>query len=107
MKNEKLSKENRKKIFIQINKEATITLILYLIFFIWWYYFAYIYSSNNIAEYKFIFGLPEWFFYSCIVGLVMINLLVFIAVKFFFKEIDFEEFENLETSNRNNNMEEK
>ncbi len=93
MKDKKNSEENRKKIFKQINKEAIITLILYFIFFAWWYYFAYIYTPSNVDDYKFIWGLPAWFFYSCIVGLLMINILVFVVVKFFFKEVDFEEFE--------------
>ncbi|WP_297598946.1 YhdT family protein [uncultured Cetobacterium sp.] len=71
----------------QINKEAIITCLLYLFYFAWWYYFAYIYKSEpNI----FIFGLPSWFFYSCVLGLVVINILVFLAVKIFFKDIDLD-----------------
>lgn len=75
----------------QINKEATITIILYLIYFCWWYFFAYIYKdSEDVANFKYIFGLPEWFFYSCVLGLIVINILVFLAVKFFFKDMDLE-----------------
>ena len=54
----------RNNISKQINKEVLITIVLYLIYFIWWYYFAYEYSSDNVEEYKYILGLPEWFFYS-------------------------------------------
>lgn len=93
-KNNDLSKENRKEIFRQINKEAAITLVLYALFFLWWYYFAYIYPPKDVNQYKYILGLPEWFFYSCVVGLVMINILVYISVKLFFKEVDFDKFEN-------------
>ena len=85
----------RDSISKQINKEVLITIVLYLIYFIWWYYFAYEYSSNNVEEYKYILGLPEWFFYSCVVGLVLINILVYICyicVKFFFKDIDFDKY---------------
>lgn len=71
----------------QINKEAIITCLLYLFYFCWWYYFAYIYKSN-VNE--FIFGLPSWFFYSCVLGLIIINILVFIVVKYFFKDIDLD-----------------
>ena len=53
----------------QINKEALITVVLYLFYFVWWYYFAYVYKdSENVAEFKYILGLPEWFFiHVCLV----------------------------------------
>lgn len=86
--------EKKKSISKQINKEACITILLYLIYFAWWYYFAYLYKSDNVEEYKYILGLPEWFFYSCILGVILINILVYIAVRFFFKDIDLDEFEN-------------
>ena len=60
----------------QINKEVLITIGLYLLYFVWWYYFAYEYSSDNVEEYKYILGLPEWFFYSCVVGWILVNVLV-------------------------------
>lgn len=76
----------------QINKEAIITAILYIFYFCWWYYFAYLYSdSENVQNFKYILGLPEWFFYSCVLGLVVINFLVFIVVKIFFKNVSLEE----------------
>ena len=49
-------------------------------------------TSDNVEEYKYILGLPEWFFYSCVVGLVLINILVYICIKFFFKDIDFDKY---------------
>ncbi|MGL6024927.1 MAG: YhdT family protein [Cetobacterium sp.] len=76
-----------KKNINQINKEALITIILYVFYFCWWYYFAFIYKWDNNT---FIFGLPSWFFYSCVLGLVLINFLVFVAVKLFFKDIDLD-----------------
>lgn len=82
-----------KKIHSQINKEALITIFLYVIYFLWWYYFAYIYPPKNVEDYKYILGMPDWFFYSCVLGLVLINSLVFLVTKFFFKDIDFEKFE--------------
>ena len=96
-------KENSKKreISKQINKEVIVTLVLYLIYFLWWYYFAYEFSTDNVEDYKYILGLPEWFFYSCVVGLVLINILVYICIKFLFKDIDFEKY------NENNNFDKK
>ena len=44
----------------QINKEALITIFLYSLYFLWWYYFAYIYPPQNVEEYKYILGLPDW-----------------------------------------------
>ena len=77
----------------QINKEALITIILYLIYFVWWYFWGYIDEGKVPSEYIYILGLPRWFFFSCVVGLVFINILVWMAIKFFFKEIDLEEKE--------------
>ncbi|WP_064591774.1 YhdT family protein [Streptobacillus moniliformis] len=74
----------------QIDKEALITSIIYLIYFVWWYYFAYIYPPKNVEEYKYILGLPEWFFYSCIVGFIWVNIEVFAVIKIFFKNIDLD-----------------
>ncbi|WP_064615567.1 YhdT family protein [Streptobacillus moniliformis] len=71
----------------QIDKEALITSIIYLIYFVWWYYFAYIYPPKNVEEYKYILGLPEWFLYSCIVGFIWVNIAVFAVIKIFFKNI--------------------
>lgn len=79
----------------QIDKEIIITLVLYLFYFLWWYYFAYIHGdSNDVEHFKYIFGLPEWFFYSCVVGLIVVNILVFILVKLFFKNVSLEEEED-------------
>jgi len=56
-----MNKDNKKNnISKQINKEVLITIGLYLFYFVWWYYFAYEYSSDNVEEYKYILGLPEW-----------------------------------------------
>lgn len=78
----------------QINKEVIATSLLYIFYFGWWYYFAYIYTdSEDVKNFKYILGLPEWFFYSCVIGLIIINILVFIVVKFFFKEVPLEEDE--------------
>ena len=80
----------------QINKEALITIFIYFLYFLWWYYFAYIYPPKNVEEYKYILGLPDCFFYSCILGFILVNILVYIVVKFFFKNIDLETGEVIE-----------
>jgi uncharacterized membrane protein YhdT len=77
-----------------INKETTVTLVLYAIFFGWWYLTAYGLGSGDPSEYKMIFGFPAWFFYSCIVGYVGISVLLWVVVKFFFTDVPFNEEEN-------------
>lgn len=72
-------------------KEAWIGVGLVLINFIWWFGFAYGMGSKPADEYQYIFGLPAWFFYSCVAGFVIMCILVIFAVKFFFKEVPFDE----------------
>ena len=71
-------------------KETYIVIGLYLLFFAWWYVTAYSFG-NDPSKYNYILGFPEWFFYSCIVGYVGISTLLWICVRFFFTEIDFDE----------------
>ncbi|AVQ17394.1 hypothetical protein FSBG_00792 [Fusobacterium gonidiaformans 3-1-5R] len=75
----------------QINKEALLTVGMYLVYFVWWYYFAYCFGEEEVSQYHYILGLPEWFFYSCVLGLVVMNVLVFFVIKFFFQDMDLEE----------------
>lgn len=75
----------------QINKEALLTVGMYLVYFVWWYYFAYWFGEEEVSQYHYILGLPEWFFYSCVLGLVVMNVLVFFVIKFFFQDMDLEE----------------
>ncbi|MBD7964983.1 YhdT family protein [Fictibacillus norfolkensis] len=72
------------------NREAIMGTVLAILNFIWWYAFAYGLGGRPIKEYTYILGFPAWFFYSCIVGFVVFTILVWIMVKFFFKEVPFE-----------------
>lgn len=85
---------NFKEKNIQINKEALITVGLYIIFFIWWFAFAYGLGLKDISEYNYILGFPAWFFYSCILGYVFISVLLAFVVKRYFKDIPFEDGAN-------------
>lgn len=79
--------DNRFKV---AKKEALIGIALVIINFIWWFGFAYGFGSGDPAEYKYIFGLPEWFFYSCVLGFIVMSLVVTFSVKFFFTDVPFE-----------------
>lgn len=72
------------------HKEAWIGVALALFHFGWWFGFAYGFGSRPPEEYTFIFGLPDWFFYSCVVGFITIFILVWLVVSLFFKEVSFE-----------------
>ena len=73
------------------HKEAMIGIILVVINFLLWYGFAYGLGSGDPREYRYILGMPEWFFYSCVIGSIVMFILVFLCVKFLFKEVPFEE----------------
>lgn len=81
------------KSFKIAHKEAKIGIALVIFNFIWWFGFAYGLGSSDPTEYTYIIGLPAWFFYSCVVGLVVMIVLVTLCVRFLFKEVTFEEEE--------------
>ncbi len=72
---------------LQINKESKIIIGIYLFYFLWWYFFAYG-SGDDPTKYTYILGLPSWFFMSCIVGFVTVVILLSLAIKYFFKDIE-------------------
>ncbi|WP_217587394.1 YhdT family protein [Lentibacillus saliphilus] len=75
------------------HKEAMIGVALVIFNFIWWFGFAYGLGKGDPADYQFVFGLPAWFFYSCVVGLVVMIVLVTFVVKVFFTDMSLEEEE--------------
>ena len=81
-------KKSMKEINKQLNKEALLTLGLFLLFFLWWYATAYGLAD---AEWT-VFGLPAWFFMSCVVGWLLCCLGVTFLVKKFFRDVDLDSF---------------
>lgn len=75
------------------HREAWIGVALAIFNFVWWFGFAYGLGSRPVEEYTYILGLPDWFFYSCVVGFVLISALVILIAKFILKEVSFEEEE--------------
>lgn len=76
------------------HREAKIGVALALFNFVWWFGFAYGMGSRPVEEYSYVFGLPDWFFYSCVVGFLVISVLVIVIVHFFFVEVPFDEEED-------------
>ena len=70
-------------------REAWLSLILYAVFFGFWM-LAFYFGSGPVEEYNYVFGLPEWFFYSCIAGYLVINLLLALCLRFGFTHIQLE-----------------
>lgn len=71
----------------QADREALICLGLYALFFLWWYVFAFGLGSGDPASYSFIFGLPAWFFYSCVLGYPLLTLLLWVVVRKLFVDM--------------------
>ncbi|WP_239430988.1 YhdT family protein [Sporosarcina sp. ACRSL] len=55
--------------------------------FIWWFGFAYGLGSRPPEQYTYIFGLPDWFFYSCVIGFILMSALIIVIAKFVLKEV--------------------
>lgn len=75
------------------NREALFGVGLVVFNFSWWFAFAYGLGSKDPAEYSYVFGLPAWFFYSCVLGFIVMAVLVTFIVKMFFVTIPFEDEE--------------
>lgn len=73
----------------QVRKEAIVSVILYAAFFIWWYFTGYGIAEKGTTEtYTYVFGLPMWFFLSCVVGYALFVAATIIVVKCFFKNFE-------------------
>jgi uncharacterized membrane protein YhdT len=73
------------------NREAWIGVGLVIFNFVWWFAFAYGFGSKDPQDYTYVLGLPAWFFYSCVLGFIVMAILVTIVVKKFFVAIPFDE----------------
>lgn len=94
-----IPKLTEKEMNNQIKKEVIISITLYAVFFIWWYVTGYgIAERGTPKTYTYVFGLPMWFFMSCVVGYVLFSIATVIVVKKFFKNFDLgEESETYES----------
>ncbi|RKL67112.1 sodium:pantothenate symporter [Salipaludibacillus neizhouensis] len=77
------------------HREAWIGVILALVNILWWYGFAYTMGSKVPEEYTYVFGFPAWFFWSCIVGFIVMVILVFIVVKFVLVDMSLEDEDDM------------
>lgn len=75
------------------NREALIGVGLVVFNFMWWFSFAYGLGSKDPKDYSYVFGLPAWFFYSCVVGFIVMSTLVTVIVSKWFVEVPFDDEE--------------
>lgn len=81
-----MTEKKDKELIRSTNKEVLAVIVLYALFFAWWYFSAYSFG-NDPAEYKYIFGFPEWFFYSCIASYIVVSFVLWGVVHFMFRDI--------------------
>lgn len=82
------------KRFKQADREALITLGLYGFFFLWWTLFAFGLGSGDPEGYSYVFGLPAWFFYSCVLGYPVMTLLLWVVIRRFFSDMPLDDPED-------------
>lgn len=90
------------KRYAQADKETLVTLGLCAFYFLWWWGWAYGLGDTDPEEYSYILGFPAWFFMSCIAGYPVITLVLWGALRLWFKDMplneDAEDAENIGTS---------
>lgn len=94
-----MARKNDKR-FLQANREALFALAAYALYFLWWYLTAYGLGSDAPENYRYTLGMPDWFFYSCVLGYPVACLLVWGLVRFFFKDMPLGSDENPQAPER-------
>lgn len=86
---ETLKKLNYKEKFIQMNKEAKATWILFTIMLLWWVFTGLFFKDVNVK----IFYMPLWAFLSTIGTMIISTVGVIILVKKIFVDFELDEDE--------------
>jgi uncharacterized membrane protein YhdT len=73
--------------FRQAGREARFSLLLAGLYFLWWYGFAFGLGGGDVASYRYVLGLPAWFFWSCVVGGPLFCLVLAVALPRVFREM--------------------
>jgi len=74
------------------DRESLALILLFLLYVFWWAFFAYVFGSRPVEDYSYIFGFPDWFFFSCIVSWPLFSTLLYILVRKFFVEVPLEAY---------------
>ena len=76
---------------VQSNREALLTLALYAFFALWWCAFAFAPGSDDPETYSYVLGLPAWFFYSCVLGYVLITVMLWLVLRLGFRDMSLDD----------------
>ncbi|CAK7064321.1 MAG: hypothetical protein DELT_01575 [Desulfovibrio sp.] len=79
------------KRYRQADKEAVITLLVYAFFFLWWTFFAFGLGSGDPENYTYVFGMPAWFFYSCIAGYPVVTVVLWVVIRKYFVDMPLDD----------------
>lgn len=71
----------KNKRFRQADREALITLGVYAFFFLWWTIFAFGLGNGDPEQYSYVFGMPSWFFYSCVLGYPVVTAVLWFVIR--------------------------
>ena len=77
----------KNKRFRQADREAGIVLGMYGFFFLWWTFFAFGLGGGDPEHYSYVFGMPSWFFYSCVLGYPVLTLLLWVVIRLAFSHM--------------------
>lgn len=91
-----MARKNDKR-FVQANREALFALAAYALYFLWWYLTAYGLGNDSPDNYSYTLGMPDWFFYSCVLGYPVACLLVWGLVRFFFRDMPLDDDDTAQT----------
>lgn len=80
------------KRFKQADREALITLGIYVFFFLWWTVFAFGLGGGDPEEYAYVFGLPAWFFFSCVVGYPVVTAVLWFVMRRWFADMPLDAY---------------
>lgn len=80
--------------FAQANREALFSLAAYALYFVWWCVCAFGLGDGDPENYTYVFGLPAWFFYSCVAGFPLISVVVWIMVRCLFRDMPLDAAED-------------
>lgn len=81
----KLTEKERER---QMKREAIISVVMYIIFFLWWYFTGYGLAGENQS---YMAGIPVWFWLSSVVGYVLFSVATILVVKLLFKNFSLDE----------------
>lgn len=79
--------------FTCAKREALWGVALFVGYFLWWYGFGYGLGSWDPEEYTYVFGLPSWFFWSCVAGFFIFCAITWFVVSAFFEDIPLDDEE--------------